>query len=219
MTLGLGRSRWARALALTLGAVAVAAGCSAQASVSAAHGPAPAASPGPVHTSARTSAPTRAFTPPVTPPAVRASAGPDTPSATELTVCSAQLAQQISALLGEQPSRTQAGSWSARVYSCQYSYRDGGFTLAVRESPGQAATDAVFAAQRRAAGPTSAQAGLGQQAFTEPDGTVVLRDGFDVLTVGAGTLPAAPGYPPRPRAAALHMIAETVLSAWQQSQA
>ena len=218
MTLGLGRSRWARGLALTLGAVAVSAGCSDQASVSAAHGPAPAASPGPA-TSAHTSAPTPAFTPPVTPPAVRASAGPDTPSATELTVCSAQLAQQISALLGEQPSRTQAGSWSAHVYSCRYSYRDGGFTLAVRESPGQAATDAVFAAQRRAAGPTSAQTGLGQQAFTEPDGTVVLRDGFDVLTVGAGTLSAAPGYPPRPRAAALHMIAETVLSAWQQSRA
>ena len=208
MTHGLGRTL--RACALALVAAGTAAGCSsAPASVSAAHAPA-----GP-----RTSSTAPAYTPPVTPPAVPASAGPNTPSTTELAVCSAQLAQQLNSLLGEQPTRTQAATWSAHVYTCHYSYRDGSFSIAVRESSGQAATDGVFAAQRRAAGRTTTQLGLGQQGFTEPNGTVVLRNGFDVVTVAAGCLRAEPGYPPRPRAAALHMVAETVLAAWQQSQA
>ena len=214
MTHGLGRTRWAGALALAA-LTAAATGCSAQTSAPADRavgGTAPSAT-------APASPQAPVFTPPVTPPAVSASAGPNTPSAIEQLACSAQLAQQLSSLLGEQPTRTQTATWSGQVYSCHYRYPDGAFTLAVRESAGQAATDRVFAAQRRAAGRTTAQLGLGQQAFAEPNGTVVLRDGFDVLTADAGTLPAAPGHPSRPRAAALHMIAETVLAAWQQSQA
>ena len=119
-----------------------------------------------------------------------AAAGPAGPSAAARIVCADEAQEDISGALGTDTTEPVSPTWKDRLYSCRYVYRDGSMLLSVKDLPDAAATRAWYDGLRTAAPGTTPLTGLGDAAFAEPDGTVVLRKDTTVLTVDVSALPA-----------------------------
>jgi hypothetical protein len=139
------------------------------------------------------------------------------PSDAAHLVCTTDAVQDISGALGLVLTEPLAPVFKDHLYSCAYHYPGAVLTLSVKDLADPAATTAWFASLRGAAGPgAAALGGLGEAAFQEADGTVVLRKDDTVLVVDVSALPAQVGKPPRSRAAAARTVATTVLICWKE---
>jgi hypothetical protein len=143
-------------------------------------------------------------------------AGPN-PSESAKEVCAPDAQREIGLSLSMQLTAPIAPTWSNHLYSCRYSYAVGGFTLSVKELSDQAATDAYYGSLRTDPATQVALRGLGQAAFAGPDGIVVVRKDYKVMSVDATGLPAQFGQPPMTRAEAARRIASDIMACWNGS--
>ena len=136
------------------------------------------------------------------------------PSAISKMVCSKHVQKELEEVLGVTPHTVTTPTWTNDVYSCQYQYADGAFTLSVKELSSWAQTYAYFAELGTQLGNTGKLNGLGQGAFSTTDGSVVVRKDWKVLTVDVSGLPAHFGVPPTTSADVAVSIADLILGCW-----
>ena len=137
-----------------------------------------------------------------------------TPSVSAKMVCEHEVQTEIAGLVGEKPNQPIAPTWKDHVYSCTYHYKDGSFTLSVKELADRADTDAYFNGEAQKLGKTQNIAGLAQGAFTTPNGSAVVRKDYKVLLIDVSKLPAHFGNPPDTRGNIALNVAATIMSCW-----
>jgi hypothetical protein len=196
-----GTHRWPRTavarLALALVAVpAVTAGCS---------------SAGPPAAAGRTTAPT------VSSAAAAAEAaqyaGNTVPAAAQM-VCSDEIRGEVADALGLTSIPSPTSTWAEHVYTCDYALPMGRLVLAVSVSPSTGAARGRLATLRRQARADTQEAGLGQQAYSAPAGTVLAVKDNMVLRVDATGLPDDLGATHERRLDLARVIAAGVFNCW-----
>ncbi len=129
-------------------------------------------------------------------------------------VCASRAGHEIGEVLGVTASVSRP-TWVDHLYSCRYRYRQGYFTLSVKELSSWSQTSAYFNALRRRLGDRGALGNLGQGAFTASGGSVVVRKDWKVLVVDVSTLPAELGKPPTGSAEVAFTVADVILGCWK----
>jgi hypothetical protein len=125
----------------------------------------------------------------VAPTGTAASARADAPAASSLMICADEAKDEISAVLGIQPSQPPAHTWSDHLYTCRYRFGDGTIVLSVKELADPPAAAAYYASRLAANPGRRPVPGLGQDAFAAPDGYTVVRKDTSVLQVDVTGLP------------------------------
>ncbi len=136
------------------------------------------------------------------------------PSPIATMVCRAKAAHEISETLGVKPVRLSTPTWVDHLYSCNYVYRTGVMTLSVKELSSWAQTLAYYHSLGKQFGNTATLPNLGQGAFSETDGSVVVRKDWKVLTVDVSGLPAQFGVPPTSSGDVAVTVADVILGCW-----
>jgi hypothetical protein len=137
------------------------------------------------------------------------------PSKSAKMVCQPEAQDDVAGSLGVKTTQVTAPTWADHVYSCKYVYPNGSFTLSVKELANKSQTDAYFAQLQHTLGQSTATApDLGQGAFTTPNGSLVVRKDFKVLTVDVSGLPAQFGAPPQARSSVALSIGTVVMGCW-----
>ncbi|MHA6758950.1 hypothetical protein [Streptacidiphilus sp. PAMC 29251] len=140
----------------------------------------------------------------------------DGPSDAAHIVCTGTAQTQITGALGIDTTKPLAPTWTDHTYACRYVFSTGSLRLSVKDLPDQAATTAWFTSLRTAAAGSTALSGMGDGAFQEPNGNVVVRKDNAVMVVDVTALPVNVGEPVRPRATAARTVAQTVLICWKE---
>ncbi len=129
-------------------------------------------------------------------------------------VCGGKVKQEVSEALGVTPTSVSTPTWVDHLYSCVYQFPTGPVTMSVQELSSWTQTLRYFRAQQDQFGRAASLANLGQGAFSENDGSVVVRKDWKVLTVDVTHLPPHFGSPPvNPNNVAATMAA-VVLGCW-----
>jgi hypothetical protein len=129
-------------------------------------------------------------------------------------ICESEVKNDLSSLLGVQPTQPIVPTWKDHVYSCTYHYKGGALTLAVKELADKAATDAYFAEEAQKLGKSQKINGLGEPAFTTSNKSVVVRKDYKVMLVDISKVPAQFGNPPDSRENIALNVAATILGCW-----
>jgi hypothetical protein len=129
-------------------------------------------------------------------------------------VCADDAQHEIAEALGLKAMRISTPTWVDHLYSCRYEYATGAFTLSVKELSSWAQTLTYFHALGGRFGDARSLANLGQGAFSETDGTVVVRKDWKVLTVDITGLPAQFGVPPTSSSDIAVTVADVILGCW-----
>jgi hypothetical protein len=138
-----------------------------------------------------------------------------TPSKSAKMVCEVEAQNDVADSLGVKPTQVTPPTWADHVYSCKYVYPNGSFTLSVKELANKAQTDAYFAQLQHTLGQGNTTApDLGQGAFSTPNGSLVVRKDYKVLTVDVSTLPTQFGKPPQDRSSVALGIGTVVMGCW-----
>jgi hypothetical protein len=139
------------------------------------------------------------------------------PSATAAMVCGEDVVGDVGRALSlAQPPATTA-TWADPLFTCDYDLPMGPLALSVQDSPSPDAAQEYFAGRQRELDGTPA-AGLGEQAFATPDGTVVVVKDAMTLTVDATGLPEVFGDNGQRRSAFAYEVASIVLGCWTGSE-
>jgi hypothetical protein len=104
--------------------------------------------------------------------------------------------------------------WADHVYTCTYRLPMGSLVLSVAVAPSDAAAADQLQAMRRQDGATAAEPGLGQQAFSAPNGTILAAKDNMVLRVDASGLPDRLGPTHEPRIGLTRILAAAVFNCW-----
>jgi hypothetical protein len=137
-----------------------------------------------------------------------------TPSISAKMICEDEVKNDLSSLLGVQPTQPLAPTWKDHVYSCTYHYKGGALTLSVKELSDKASTDAYFDEEAQKLGKSEKINGLGQGAFTTSNKSAVVRKDYKVLLVDISELPAQFGNPPDSRENIALNVAATIMGCW-----
>lgn len=135
------------------------------------------------------------------------------PSPISVMVCAPEAIKEIDSALGEKATVSDR-SWVDHRYSCLYGYPSGSMALSVKELSSWAATRAYFAAMAATSGKARDLPNLGQAAFQETDGSVVVRKDWKVLVVDITGLPAQFGVPPTSSGDVAVTVADVILGCW-----
>lgn len=154
--------------------------------------------------------PARADTPSAAPPHQPAA----TPSKPSAMVCADDAQHEISLSLGLELDRPVTPTWSDHLYSCSYTYPVGTITLSVKELTDTGSATAYFTALRSHVTQPATMPGLGQEAYGEPDGSLVVRKDFMVLRIDVGGLPGQFGQPPLSRSEAARRVGADIMNCW-----
>ena len=157
--------------------------------------------------------PTTASRPGTTTPRVPLPAG-TFPSAISKMVCGSDARREIAAALGLKAQMISTPTWVNHLYSCRYQYADGAFTLSVQELSSWAQTFAYFRGLAHNFGNARSLRNLGQGAFSETNGSVVVRKDWKVLTVDITGLPEQFGVPPTGSGDIAVTVADVILGCW-----
>ena len=132
-----------------------------------------------------------------------------------MQICATEARESIASTLGE-AANVSTPIWSAaeHLYSCDYRYPTGSFTLSMKELSSWPQTYAYFDSLQTQLGQATGLRDLGQGAFQSPNGSVVVRKDWKVLLVDARALPARFGVPPDPSPDAAVAVAEVILGCW-----
>ncbi len=136
------------------------------------------------------------------------------PSEISKEVCHAEAQHDIFEALGLKPVRISTPTWVNHLYSCTYEYPNGSFTLSVKELSSWAQTLDYFHGLGRQFGLARSLGNLGQGAFSETDGSVVVRKDWKVLTVDISGLPDQFGVPPTKASDVAVTVADVILGCW-----
>jgi hypothetical protein len=129
-------------------------------------------------------------------------------------VCSSQNQNEIARALGE-PAQIETPTWADHVYACRLLYAGNAFVaLTVKELSSWSETYAYFSMLKTQLGNTGPLNGLGQGAFQAPNGDVVVRKDWKILTVDIRGLPSQFGVPPTPAADVAVTVADVILGCW-----
>jgi hypothetical protein len=129
-------------------------------------------------------------------------------------VCAAEAQTEIQSGLGAQTTRVTAPTWIDHVYSCQYVYPTGAFTLSVKELNSAAQTTRYFTDLAQRLGRRPDRIAIGQGAFVTANGSMVVRKDWKVLDVDISQLPASFGQPPQSASDVAVSVAATLLTCW-----
>jgi len=137
-----------------------------------------------------------------------------TPSISAKMICESEVKNDLSSLLGVQPTQPVHPTWKDHVYSCTYQYKGGALTLAVKELTDKASTDAYFDELAQQLGKSEKINGLGQGAYTTTNKSAVVRKDYKVLLVDISKLPKQFGNPPDSRENIALNVAATIMGCW-----
>ena len=129
-------------------------------------------------------------------------------------VCRPKAQSEIASALGVTPVTVSTPTWVDHLYACRYEYPDGVMTLSVKELSSWAQTVGYFRGLGNQYGKTRSLANLGQGAFSERDGSVVVRKDWKVLIVDITGLPAQFGAPPTSSGFVAVTVADVILGCW-----
>jgi hypothetical protein len=136
------------------------------------------------------------------------------PSAISKEVCSDDAQGEIAQALGE-TAQIQTPTWTDHVYACHLLYANNAFVaLSVKELSSWPQTYSYFGALKTQLGDTGSINGLGQGAFQAPNGDVIVRKDWKVLTVDIRGLPPQFGKPPTPASDVAVTVADVILGCW-----
>jgi hypothetical protein len=138
----------------------------------------------------------------------------ESPSATTRMICASEAQGDLRATLGVDTTAAPLPTWVDHVYSCNYAYPTGSFTLSVKQLADTDTTTAYFEKLGTTLGRVKALDGLGTAAFTTTGGSVVVQKDTKVLFVDVTKLPSRFGVPPDTRANAAVSIAATIMGCW-----
>jgi len=138
----------------------------------------------------------------------------DAPSVQTRMICAPEAQEDLAKTLGLDATAVTTPSWRARVYSCDYRYADGSFTLSAHQFVDPYAAAAAYGKIAGRLGRATALQGLGAHATTTKNGSVVVQKDDDVLVVDIAMLPARFGVPADTRANAAISIAATIMGCW-----
>ena len=136
------------------------------------------------------------------------------PSTISKMVCRPEAQREIAEVLGEKAEQVSTPTWVDHLYSCRYEYTGGVMTLSVKELSSWAQTLAYFHGLGSQFGSPRSLANLGQGAFSENDGSVVVRKDWKVLTVDITALPPQFGVPPTSSGDVAVTVADVILGCW-----
>ena len=136
------------------------------------------------------------------------------PSTISKMVCRPEAQHEIAAALDVTPVQVSTPTWVDDLYSCRYQYTNGVIALSVKELSSWAETLDYFHEQGGRFGNTGSLANLGQGAFSETDGSVVVRKDWKVLIVDVTGLPAQFGVPPTSSGDIAVTVADVILGCW-----
>ena len=136
------------------------------------------------------------------------------PSTISKMVCRPEAQREIAEALGVTPVQISTPTWVDDLYSCRYQYSNGVIALSVKELSSWAETLDYFHAQQSRFGNTGSLANLGQGAFSETDGSVVVRKDWKVLIVDTTGLPDQFGVPPTSSRDIAVTVADVILGCW-----
>ena len=136
------------------------------------------------------------------------------PSTISKMVCRPEAQHEIAEALGVKPVTVSTPTWIDDLYSCRYEYSTGVMTLSVKELSSWAQTFAYFRGLGSQFGNARSLGNLGQGAFSENDGSVVVRKDWKVLTVDITGLPGQFGVPPTSSADIAVTVADVILGCW-----
>jgi hypothetical protein len=141
-------------------------------------------------------------------------AGP-TPSSLAVQICATEAREGIASTLGES-ANVSTPTWSAaqHLYSCDYRYPTGSFTLSMKELSSWPQTYAYFDSLHSQLGEARPLQNLGQEAFQSPNGSVVVRKDWKVMLIDASALPARFGVPSDPSYDDTVAVADVILACW-----
>jgi hypothetical protein len=129
-------------------------------------------------------------------------------------VCSSEAQRELAAALGLRTTSVSTPTWLHDTYSCRYQYGNGAFRLSVKELSSWPQTFAYYRGLGGQFGRTRSFENLGQGAFSETDGSVVVRKDWKVLTVDITGLPAQFGVPPTSSSDIAVTVADVILGCW-----
>ena len=136
-----------------------------------------------------------------------------TPSAISKMVCSKEAEKELAATLGVSAVIARP-TWIDHVYSCQYIYPNGTFTLSVKELSDWSETYSYFDRLREVQGKTTSVNALGQGAYATRNGSIVVRKDWKVLLVDVSGLPPQFGKPATSSADVAYTIADVIMGCW-----
>jgi hypothetical protein len=136
------------------------------------------------------------------------------PSAISKEVCHSEAQHDIAEALGVKPVRISTPTWIDDLYSCRYEYSNGVMTLSVKELSSWSQTLAYFHGLGTQFGNARSLGNLGQGAFSENDGSVVVRKDWKVLTVDITGLPDQFGVPATSSGDIAVTVADVILGCW-----
>ncbi|WP_433887701.1 hypothetical protein [Streptomyces sp. CA-111067] len=147
-----------------------------------------------------------------------ASASIPGPTPATAIICADEAKFEISSVIGATPTAPLKPTWTNDLYTCVYHYGPtAAMTLSVKQLPDQAGEAAYYESLRHAAGSgAKAVQGLGDQAFSVPDGSVYVRKDLNVLRVDVHALPARFGNPVRTHRQVGLVVATTIMSCWKE---
>jgi hypothetical protein len=140
-------------------------------------------------------------------------AGNTPPDAAQM-VCSDEIRGEVADALGLTSNPASTSAWAEHVYTCDYALPMGRLVLAVSVSPSTGAARGRLATLRRQARADTQEAGLGQQAYSAPAGTVLAVKDNMVLRVDATGLPDDLGATHERRLDLARVIAAGVFNCW-----
>jgi len=129
-------------------------------------------------------------------------------------VCEDDAQHEIAEALGLKTTQVSTPTWVDHLYSCRYEYPNGAFMLSVKELSSWAQTLDYFHGLANQYGNTRSLGNLGQGAFSETDGSVVVRKDWKVLTVDITGLPDQFGVPPTSSGDIAVTVADVILGCW-----
>jgi hypothetical protein len=138
------------------------------------------------------------------------------PSKSAKMICETEAQKDIyESATGVKTTSITTPTWTDHVYSCDYTYPGGvKVGLSVKELSNEAETTAYFDSLATSMKKTKDIPGVGQGAFQNADGSVVVRKDYKVLTIDVSKLPAQFGVPAAPRGDVAINIGATIMSCW-----
>ena len=129
-------------------------------------------------------------------------------------VCSDEILYQVVGALALTTAPVPESRWADHVYTCTYRLPLGSLVLSVTVAPSDAAAADELHSMRQQDRADTAEPGLGQQAFSASNGTIVAAKDNMVLRIDPTGLPDSLGATHGPRIALTRILAAGVFNCW-----